>query len=1218
VTCPVCGTVAVPGARFCHACGAALPTAVVVAATTERRVVTVLFGDLSDFTAWAEDLDPERVGRLTDRVLATLANAVTAFGGAVDKLTGDGIMAVFGAPVTHEDDPERAVRAAMAMQRAVRKVVAEQEDVGGRRLGLRVGVNTGHVVAGVQAGMSYTVVGDTVNTAARLADAAHVRGVYVGARTARATRDRAAYRRLAPLRLKGKRQPVEAYELLGLRDAPGARPGLGDEAPFVGREAELGRITGRFAEITDRAEPHVLVVTADAGMGKTRLAAEVARVVAAEPEARVLSVRCRSWAGTERLQPLVDVVRLACGLDGDEPFEGERGDGGSGDRVDDRGDGPDSAGRIAKVLERVTASERGADALADAVSGTLIAATADPVAKTGAVLADLIGVPTPGPAGRASHGADSELNDPSPAAVAALISALAADGPVLLVVDDVHHAGPSTVAALSETVNRLNGGVLALLLGRPELVRSGPLVGLADAESLPLTPLSGAAASRLLRSYLGGGRLPDKDVDRLLATAQGNPFWLAELVSLLVEQGRLTGGSAGWRLTPETLSGELLSVDLAAVLAARIDTLPATARAVLRDAAVVGDRVPPGALEVLRGQHGRPVRSRIGSEELRRALAELVSRRMLRRRSGGGYAFVTTLLREAAYAGVGKADLADRHWLLARWGAEHSARGVSGAVDGLRAPEWDAFVAGHAERAVALADDMHLPPSAGARRATALGVAALSGEPLPAGARLLQARALLQTGRLADALKVAEELATAPADAPQGAVHRAAALLVAGDAHRAGGNLDGASASWHEALALARGLAGAGVTTEARAAESGRSAEVPTAARLLAGAPDPERDRLETEALRRLGMLDHLTGRLLHAEQRFTEAYERAVRAGDAPGQGWALQHLAWAATSRGDLAGAEDALGRASALFDAYADVPGRSWVRGTEAFVRMIEGRLSEAREAAQTFLPFGERAGDTWAVAVLRAVAAFAAAEVGELAHADDEARRALVALDVTGDDWARSLALVVRGVVARGLAQPGRAIDLLNEADRVGERSSNPLTAAMARTIRGFSRLDGGDGAGAEADARETLAGLASLELDDAAKVGPLVLLAEARRAQGDLAGALPLLAGVVENSGSGPALVFPRRQALAHYATALVEVGRVAEAAAWARKAQDVPAEDVRSRVVALRALATALAASGESAAALEAAERAVHASTATEQVSERAACDALFRSLSTA
>jgi class 3 adenylate cyclase len=199
MTCPVCGTATVPGARFCFECGTALTT--VTETETERRVVTVLFGDLSDFTSWAEDLDPERVGVVTDRVLASLAAIVTEHGGHVDKLVGDGLMAVFGAPTAHEDDAERAVRTAARMQEVVRRLVA-QESGGGRQLGLRVGLNSGPVLAGVQAHLSYTVVGDTVNTASRLSDVAGVGAVVAGRDTALSTMSIATWRALQTLRLK--------------------------------------------------------------------------------------------------------------------------------------------------------------------------------------------------------------------------------------------------------------------------------------------------------------------------------------------------------------------------------------------------------------------------------------------------------------------------------------------------------------------------------------------------------------------------------------------------------------------------------------------------------------------------------------------------------------------------------------------------------------------------------------------------------------------------------------------------------------------------------------------------------------------------------------------------------------------------------------------------------------------------------------------------------
>ena len=1153
MTCPVCGTVAVPGARFCHHCGSALPAAVTFA-PTERRVVTVLFGDLSEFTAWSEELDPERVGAVTDRVHAATAQAVTAFGGRVDKLIGDGIMAVFGAPVAHEDDPERAVRAALAMQRAVRRVVDEEEG-GGRRLGLRVGINTGPVAAGVQAAHSYTVLGDTVNTAARLSDAAGVGGVYAGAATARATRDRAAWRRLPPLRLKGKREPVEAYELLGLRDAPGTRPGLGDEAPFVGREAELGRLTGRLAEAEERGAPQVVVVTAEAGMGKTRLAAEVARHTAEITGGRALRVRVAPF-GDGRLAPLAGFVRQACGV--------ERGD-----------DAARAAEKVRRVLARL--SRRAADV------------------PSPDLLLELIGAGAAGgtasPAGASPPG--SRPTDPVPAAVAGLLTALAAEGPLLVVVDDVHNAARETVDALGDVASRLSGPVLVLLLGRPELVRTaGRLVGLPDAEPLPLPPLSGAATARLLRSYLSGGTLPQADENRLLATAQGNPYYLAELVSLLLEQGKLTGGAGGWQLARGSLAGRLLSTDLAAVLAARIDALPLAARAVLRDASVVGERVPEGALLALR----EPTVD--GSAEFDRAIAELIARRMLRRSSRGGYAFATALTREAAYSGVGKADLADRHARLVRW-ADALASGAGGMTSGER----DAFVATHAERARALADAMRLPARVDARVVAPLGIAALArlaeaaladGQPARAAGftdraealgdgelspevTLLRARAWVQTGRYAEALRLLVDLLADPV--PEEV--RAGSLLVAGEVHRATGDAAAAEAAWTE------------VATR-------------TALPRLAG-----------EAQRRLGMLDYLTGRIVEAEERFDAAYRMALETGDRPGQGWALQHLAWAATSRADFSAAEDALGRASVLFADRGDGPGRSWVRGTEAFVRLLQGRLTDARRLAAAFLPFGERAGDQWGVAALQTVDAFAAAELGQLAHAEKQATEALRVFRDAEEYWGQSLALVVLGAVARGRGDTAAAVPVLEDAMRCSRRAAHPLTVGLAATVLGYALLDAGKPAEAEELARTTLEVLAPLELAEAAGVGPVVLLAQARRAQGDLDRALGLLADVAARGGT-PSLIFPRRQALAHYAGTVLAAGRVGEAVEWAERAQEVPAEDVRSRVIAWRALASARAAAGDLPGAREAAGEAHALAYATEQVSERAATDAVLERLGAA
>ncbi|WP_213455001.1 adenylate/guanylate cyclase domain-containing protein [Rhizomonospora bruguierae] len=1206
MTCPVCGTVLVPGARFCHHCGAALQAAATLPAT-ERRVVTVLFGDLSDFTAWAEDLDPERVGAVTDRVMAALAGAVKTFGGHVDKLTGDGIMAVFGAPVAHEDDAERAVRAALSMQRAVRRVL-DDERGGGAPLGLRVGLNTGDVVAGVQAALEYTVIGDTVNTAARLADAAAIGAVYAGARTSAATRHVASWRQLRPLRLKGKRAPVESYELLGLHDAPGTRSGLGDEAPFVGREAELGRIAGRLAEVIDRGEPQVLLMTAEAGIGKTRFAAEVERFAAgydtgagryaAHSGARVLSVRCAAYGERRRLAPLADLVRTAIGL----PAEAASG----GRQVAEE--------RLRRLAQRLSRSGPDAPPIAVDLLLALLGYGELPTthAGPGAALEWTGTGPAPQP--------DTEA---VPTAVADLLTGLATEAPTLVVVDDLHDATIETVNALGVTLAKLIGPVLVLLLGRPELVRTaGALTRLADAEVLALQPLRGADAARLLTSYLSGGRLSQSDEDRLLATAQGNPFYLAELVTLLLERGALTPAvgvtkSGQWRLAPGSLGSRLLSRDLAAVLAARIDALPVDARSVLRDAAVVGDTVPAGALEALRerraGRGGRP--AAVAAVELERALDELLQRRMLHR-VRGGYAFATPLMREAAYAGIGRADLADLHAFLAGWAAQARHGDRADAVPTVRtaaAPPltatpprqlWDAFIAEHVERAAKLADAVGLRADAEARAVAPLGVAALSraarravtagepalaveyaeraaklaGEALPAADRLVHAQALLQHRRPAEALAFAEKI---NANAGDDRLIRAQALIVAGQAHSVVGDQPHAVAAWTEALQVAA------------------DADLPA-----------ER----ADAMRRLGMADYLAGRLSEAGGRFAESYRVASEVGDRRSQAWSLQNLAWVTTARGDFAGADAALGRAARLFAELNDPMGRAWLRGTTAFTRLLAGRLAEARRLARVFLPFGERVGESWAVGTLRAVEAFASAELGELAEADREARRAYREFVAAADDWGRGLALVVRGFIARGLAEPEHAIDLLTDALGHSERTGHPLLIGMARTARGLVNLEQGAVEAAEAEAQAVLSVVQPHEVLAATQVGPRVLLAGARLAAGEPGAAVRLLAPIAEQA-DGPSMLYPRRQAVAAYAEALLADGRVEEAVGWASRAVQAPAEDVRSRVRAWRLLAETRAAAGLGEQARQAAGEAVRLAYATEQVCERAAADAVLASL---
>jgi tetratricopeptide (TPR) repeat protein len=506
----------------------------------------------------------------------------------------------------------------------------------------------------------------------------------------------------------------------------------------------------------------------------------------------------------------------------------------------------------------------------------------------------------------------------------------------------------------------------------------------------------------------------------------------------------------------------------------------------------------------------------------------------------------------------------------------------------------DALVATQSEQAVQLASEMNLPAGDLAWSAREIGYGALDrlGEAALARDDNARAEALLTRAiELADGAVPAGTLART-------LVRRAAARVAV---HR----LDEAEADLAEPRTsrdLRTRSAALVVWGDILRRRGEESAAIEALVSGLAAASESGTDRVSSEALRQLGMIDFLAGRLGNAEQRFTQALDLAERVGDRRGAGWALQHLAWSATTRGDYAAAEQRLAAAADVFSTLDDDGGLSWCAGTEAFVRLLQGRLEEARDLAQGLLPLGRALGDTWGVAACLTIDGFAAAELGKITTALQQSSAAYEEFHRLGDSWGECMASIASAVALRGAGRQRKAIRRLEHAIELATKGHNPLPAALATVTIGYCRLDLGDAVAAEAAARSALQRTEGLDLKPGALVALRVLLAQALRARGETSEAVELLreAQVVEDAS----LAFPRRQALAHLAGVLLELGEPAEALHVAHQAMKVPAQDVRSRIVALRVLGSCLAANGDLPAGQFALRQAVALSGATEMRGE--------------
>jgi class 3 adenylate cyclase/tetratricopeptide (TPR) repeat protein len=643
VVCSKCGA-SWPGTfKFCGACGASLEGTQRAHALEERKVVTALFADLAASTEMATRLDPEDLRAVLTPFFAAMAEEIERYGGTVQKYIGDAIVAVFGVPAAHEDDPERAVRAALAMQRRLPRVSDELAGGSGERLAMRIGVNTGEVVTATGIDREALVTGEAVNIAARFQALAQPGGVVVGERTYRDTRDAVRYRPLGEVTVKGIERPLSVWEAVGEAAQPAGRGGAPGLAPMVGRDEELELLELLLARTAREGRPSLVTVVGPPGIGKSRLCREFLDRAGDRRSLRVVRGRCLPYGEGLTYWPLAEILKSDAGVMDSDPPEAIR------DKM---------------------------SALLDTLFG------GDRERGTPQVLLSSIGLPVDhDPLAGAEPPAARELIGTS---WRRYFELLTNDGSVVALIDDLHWADEGLLDLVESVAARGGGPLLILGTSRPELSerRPGWGGGLRNASTIYLSPLSTADGEQLVRHLLNDAPAPRTAVEAVLSRAEGNPFFAQELLRMVIDSGALVRPNGEWVLQrplpaelPDTVQG---------VIASRIDLLPATEKRILQDAAVVGRTFWRGALERLVGESNDA------------ALAELVEKGLVWERDASviqgerEFVFNHVLTTDVAYAGIPRSRRAGAHAGALAWMEE---------VTSGRAEEFAEILAHHAERA---------------------------------------------------------------------------------------------------------------------------------------------------------------------------------------------------------------------------------------------------------------------------------------------------------------------------------------------------------------------------------------------------------------------------------------------------------------------------------------------------------------------------------------
>ncbi len=644
--CPSCGTQVVLGARFCAECGTGIADPAPgeaaasgpVAASTdsgpvaERRLVSVVFADLVGFTTLSEDRDPEETRELLTEYFDTTRVVIERYGGTVEKFIGDAVMAVWGTPVAHEDDAERAVRSALELVDAVRAIGARTGVAG---LQARAGVLTGEAAVTLGASNQGMVAGDLVNTAARLQSSADPGSVFVGDATQHATAESIGYEPAGSLTVKGKSEPVVAHRavrVLAKRRGSGRPDQL--EAPFTGRQVEL-RTLKNFLHVTGEEKRARLVsVMGQGGIGKSRLAWELQKYIDGLTENVYWHHgRCPAYGEGVSFWALGEMVRSRAGILEGEPAE--------------------LAGK--KLTDTVV------EFVPDEHEGRWVESA----------LRELLGLD--GGAGETSGRKRETLF----AAWRTFFERIAERGTTALVFEDLHWADSGLIDFVEHLLEwSRHQPLYVVTLARPELLdrRPGWGAGRRNFTSLDLEPLSDDAMRELLGGLVPG--LPAEVAGRILERAEGVPLYAVETIRMLLAEGRIEPAGGSFRPVGD-LTVLAVPETLHALVAARLDGLPGADRALVQEASVLGRTFTLLACADVSGRDPADLEPRL-RDLVRRELFVLdVDPRSPER---GQYGFVQELVREVAYGTLARRDRQRLHLAAARHFEEHGDDEIAGVL----------------------------------------------------------------------------------------------------------------------------------------------------------------------------------------------------------------------------------------------------------------------------------------------------------------------------------------------------------------------------------------------------------------------------------------------------------------------------------------------------------------------------------------------------------